>query len=434
MLFSVRFLRKEINMTTLKKVAYSFGNFPIGIMLEAFGTYVMFFYIDVLKVDPSFISLAFVIHGIIFAIFNPLIGYVSDKTETRWGRRRPYIAFGIVPLALVFYVIWSPFVSKEFLPAYFLTVIILFDFLYVLVGLNLAALFPEMFPSLEERAQVSAYRQMFGILGSIIGVVLPPIIYSRYGWNVLGIIFGTLIAIGFFIAFYGCEEKKNIKIPSIPVLTAFKYVFLNKAFLPFVVGGFFAKFLLTSVPAAIPFFTKYVLRIPEKEVSLLLGSIFVTAIPMMLVWSKITKKFGSRKAMFLSIGFLILVFPAYFFVNTFVETLIVSVIFGALLAGVVMLLDVMLAEVIDEDTKNTGMKREGMYTGVFGFIIRFGYSLQGIVIGGILKLSGYIPNVLEQPSSAILGIRFLISGVPVIALLIAFISFWFYPIGRKENA
>ncbi|MGB9808657.1 MAG: MFS transporter, partial [Caldanaerobacter sp.] len=134
-----------------------------------------------------------------------------------------------------------------------------------------------------------------------------------------------------------------------------------------------------------------------------------------------------------SIGGLMLVFPAYFFVNTLIETLITSIVFGAFLAGVVMLLDVMLAEVIDEDTKNTGMKREGMYTGVFGFIIRFGYSLQGIVIGGILKLSGYVPNVLEQPSSAILGIRFLISGVPIIALLISLMSFYFYPIGRKER-
>lgn len=417
----------------LRKLTYSFGNFPIGLILESFGTYVIFFYVDVLGLKPQLVSFAFIIHGIIFAILNPLIGYISDKTHTRFGRRKPYIAVGILPLAIAFYLIWSPFVPKGYLSIYFLSIIIVFDLFYVMVALNLAALFPEMFPTLSERAQVSALRQTFGILGTLVGVALPPLIYSVYGWSFMGHIFSLIIIFGFIIALYGSHESEKTYVTSISIVSAIKYTFKNVSFLWYMVGGFFVKFVLTVLPAGIPFFTKYVLKLPSTDTSIILGSIFIAAIPMMFFWSSITKKIGSRNAIIFSIFLLFIIFPWFFIVHNFLDTLLVSVIFGFALAGVVMLLDVMLAEVIDEDTKNTGMKREGIYTGVFWLIIRLGYSLQGIVIGTILQLSGYVPNVLEQPSSAILGIRFLISGVPIIALLISLISFYFYPIGRKKK-
>src|SRR5690606_36181084 len=104
------------------------------------------------------------------AVNGPLAGALSDRTRTRWGRRIPYIALGSLPLALFFALVWlAPFRGDDpRLFAYFLGVIFLFDTLFTLVSLNLVALFPEMYPSLAERAEVSGYRQVFALVGLVL--------------------------------------------------------------------------------------------------------------------------------------------------------------------------------------------------------------------------------------------------------------------------
>jgi GPH family glycoside/pentoside/hexuronide:cation symporter len=127
-----------------------------------------------------------VIYGIWNAINDPLLGQISDRTRTKRGRRIPYVLWGSLPFALAFMLVWLPTKSwfggdsvKLFI--YFIIAVFLYDGLYTLVILNWTAIFPEMYKTQEERTRVSALRQVLGVLGSIIGSVLPPLLYNKIG-------------------------------------------------------------------------------------------------------------------------------------------------------------------------------------------------------------------------------------------------------------
>ncbi|MBU0502725.1 MAG: MFS transporter, partial [Candidatus Margulisbacteria bacterium] len=185
-------------MKLARKLAYSFGAVATALSYQAFSTYIIFFYVDIVKLPPHLAATGMVIYAIWNAINDPLVGYLSDHTHSRWGRRIPYIVFGAIPFGFVSYMLWRPpFVEAgQVFPLflYFVFFICLFDAFYTITILNWSALYPEMFPHFKERTKVNAFRQTFGLIGLVLGVVSPPLIFSTWGWGTLGIIFGCAIS------------------------------------------------------------------------------------------------------------------------------------------------------------------------------------------------------------------------------------------------
>lgn len=413
------------------KLAYSSGNLSVNLIAQAFASYIIFYYVDVLGVRPGLISAAMVIHGIVNAVLNPLFGHVSDRTKSRWGRRIPYMMFGMVPLAALFTAIWFPIGTGSGLFWYFLTIVLLYDVLFVMVVLNYSALFPEMFTTMKERASVSSWRQMFGIVGMIIGVALPPLVYGKLGWGPMGAIFAGIALIFFIIMITSSKEKTVVDREQIGFLQSIKFTFSNKAFVMFVIGSFFVQFTFAVLPAAIPFFSKYVLLAEEDSNSILLGAIFIAAIPCVYLWGRLLQKWGPRKTVMAAVVVYAVAMLPFLFVSSVMAAAIAAAAIGIGLAGLLVLLDVLLSEIIDEDEKRTNVRREGMYFGMNGFIVRWGVSLQAVVLGIILETVGYVKDAV-QSEAAVWGIRSMLSVIPFTALLIALLFFYLYPI-RKFN-
>ncbi|CCQ92512.1 Predicted protein [[Clostridium] ultunense Esp] len=426
-------MNSGLSLTVSQKVAYSNGNFAINLMAQTFATYAVFFYVDVLGVRPGWIGLAMFIHGIFNAFMNPIFGYISDRTHSRWGRRLPYIVMGMIPLAAAFTMIWVPLVQGANLFWYFLITVLLYDIFFVVVVLNWTSLFPEMFATLTERSFVSAWRQMFGLIGMILGVAIPPLLYTSIGWSRMGILFGLLILLSFIFSLYGSKENPNLSFTSPSFLEALRYTFVNKAFVTYVAGSFLVQFAFVLLPAVIPFYGKYVLKIPESENSILTGAIFIAAIPMVYLWSFIVKRMGPRKSILTAVLLFLLSLIPFAFVTTLLTAALSAIAVGISLAGIIILLDVLLAEVIDDDEKRSGARREGMYFGMNGFIIRWGISLQAIVMGAVLEWSGYVQHSATQPASVEAGIRLMMTGIPIASLLLALLFYYLYPLGRKEG-
>ncbi|MEW9698873.1 MFS transporter [Paenibacillus sp. SI8] len=415
-------------------IAFSMGSVSVSLLSQSFATYIVFYYVDVLGVRPSLISLAMVIHGIFSAFLNPLIGHMSDLTRSRWGRRIPYMLFGIAPLAAAFTLIWFPFVSGSALFWYFLSMVLIYDILFIVVVLNYSALFPEMFVTMEERTSVSSWRQMFGIIGMIAGVAIPPLLYSQLGWGTMGLIFGGMGFLFFVVMLRGSKEREYKDTETIGFVQAIRFTFTNKSFLTYVVGSFFVQFTFALLPAGIPFFTKYALHAAESVNTILLGAIFVTAIPLVYLWGKWARRFGPRKTMLAAVIAYALALSPFFIVTSIASAVIAAVAIGLSLAGLMVLLEVMLSEVIDEDERRTGLRREGMYFGMNGFIVKWGVSLQAVIMGVILESSGYTANAATQPDSAVFGVRLMLSGIPIVALLLAFFCFYLYPLRSADRS
>jgi len=415
-------------------IAYSAGSLAAALSYQCFGTYVQFFYIDVLKLAAGWVGVAMVVYGIWNAFNDPLAGQISDRTRTRWGRRIPYIAFGTLPLILCFILVWTPPFRTErgqalWLFVYFFLIIHLFDTLWTFVILNWTALFPEMFPDLRQRAEVSGWRQFFSIPGLILGIALPPMVYGSLGWPWMGIIFGLITGIFLYISLWGSREHPEFQRDEpLSFREALRATLANRAFRLFLVANLCIQFTFVMLTATTPFYAKYVLGLGDAETSAMLGAVFVTALPFLYLWTKVAQRFGSRQALLAALGLFAVALLPFLAIRDFRGAIAATTGMGAGLAGLLMLTDLLIADVVDEDELGTGVRREGMYFGMNGFVIRFAVSIQSLILTQTLRASGYVPDLPSQPGSVLLGLRLLMTAVPIIALAIAFLATRAYPL------
>ncbi|MGI6132023.1 MAG: MFS transporter [Bacillota bacterium] len=418
---------------------YCLGSFTAALLGQAFNSWAQLYYVDILKLPLVLYGTGMTIYGIWNAINDPLAGQWSDRTRTRWGRRIPFILFGTVPFCVIFVLVWtvpqSVQASANSLFAYFLAMAFLFDGLFTVVVLNWTALFPEMYPSLGERSSVSATKQALGIVGMIVGMALAPAVRDQLGWTGMGIIFGALGLAAMFLSLLGSKERPEFSNEQgLPIAEAFKYTFVNKSFLTFVIMNLFVQFTFVLLPATLPFFCKYVLGLSDAQNTLVLAPIFLVALPMVWVWGRITNRLGPRRTSLLAVAVLALALVPFAFVNSLATVMITTAFTGVGLAGVLVLVDVLIADIIDEDEVNTGARREGAYFGANAFIMRFSVSLEAIAFSVVMGTHGYNPTLQVQPATVALGLRLLMTVIPLVSLALAMIALYYYPIDGQRRA
>jgi glycoside/pentoside/hexuronide:cation symporter, GPH family len=413
---------------------FSMGNIGSSITARTFGSYIVFFYVDKLKLDAMLIGTGMLIFGIWNAINDPLLGHISDRTRSSKGRRTPYILYGIVPLAVTFALLWIPGQNwfggnTTALFAYFMIIIFIYDTLYTMVFLNWSALYAEMFQEEQQRTKVSASNQIMGIVGNIIGVAIPPLLYDSIGWSAMGISFAV---IGLAAMVLGTksfdEDKKYQEAGSLKLWEAISATFRNYSFVTFVLASTFIQFTFSMLQGTLPFYAKYVLHIGNGETSAVMGAIFISAACTVFIWTAVTRRLGARNTIMLStIVYGVFLIP-FWVANSFLTGLITAILLGTGLSGLMILLDVLLSDAIDEDELHTGVRREGMYFGANALVVRLGGSLQVIIMGFVFDRTKYDANLAVQPDSAVIGMKILISAIPIAALLAALVFLYLYPL------
>jgi len=377
------------------------------------------------------------IYGVWNAVNDPIAGFISDSTKTKWGRRIPYILFGSIPFGLAYFFLWAPpFTSADMTALfwYFLFFICLFDTLYTIVVINWASLYPEMYPSLKERAQVNSYRQTFGMIGLVIGIALPPLIFSIIGWAKMGAIFGAIITVAYLVTLAGSRENMKYSTEKpLPIMKAISATFKNTPFMIFVSSNLLIQYAFTMMLAIIPFYAKYVLNAGTTDTSLILLSAFVIAMPMMFVWRALVIRFGAKACYMAAILIFIIMLVPFLLIDNIGAAIISSGLLGAGLAGIILLSDVLISDVIDYDSTKTGIRREGMYFGVNAFVCRFAIAMEAASIGLVFTMTKYNPIIFTQTKAFLLGLRVLVAGLPIIALAAAFGIMIYYPLSRRPG-
>jgi GPH family glycoside/pentoside/hexuronide:cation symporter len=121
-----------------------------------------------------------------------------------------------------------------------------------------------------------------------------------------------------------------------------------------------------------------------------------------------------------------------FFAKNFIQGVVTCLLLSFGLAGIMVLLDICIADVTDEDEVKTGVRREGMYFGVHGFMIRLGISISASIMGPVMKRTGYDANLAVQPASALVGFRVLMSFIPMVAIGLGLVILRYYPLDGKK--
>jgi len=421
-----------------RTLAYGASAFPANLMAQTFSAFVVFFYVDHLRLPAGWVAAAMVAHGILNAILNPLVGAASDRHRTRWGRRVPWIGVGIVPLVAAFSLVWMPpDVSPTGLLVWFLVVVAVYDVAFVAVVLNTSALFPEIFRTTAERARGNTPRQIFGLVGMILGTAAAPLLYgSPLGWVGMGLVLGGLCLAFYLWSLAGMVERPVDEVEvrareaALPLRDQLRYTFANKAFVTYVLGSLLLQSTTAILLASVPFYVRYVLGGAETDATAVLAPIFVVAIPAIVGWSWVVRRIGPRRALLWSVAVYGVAVGLFMVPGTLGGAMVVAGLVGIGVAGMMQLLEVALGQVIDDDERRTGLRREGMYFGVNGFVVRGSVIVQAVALALVLTSSGYDASlaVAAQPETVATGIRVLMGGVPFVVAGLAWLCFWAYPL------
>ncbi len=423
----------------LRRVLYSVGN--LGYTLPGFftQTYIFITYAPTSGkvIVPSFlVGVAFFLGTLVQAIANPFIGNMSDKSRSKIGRRKFFIISGLIPFVVFFMLIWFPFLTGISGAVLLSLVFIGYNFFFAYVVAPYLALIPEIAETPNERVRLTTIMAYFSIIGIILASLIPSIFLAlHFTIQTIGITMGIIILFSFLLVYFSTEEKKGLKvIPSgYSIKEAFVQTFKNSMFNRFIVAylafqfGFY--FLLSSIGYIVedlvfpgnPNFESYV------GLFTLVAVLFAMAFSPILV--KYTDKFGEKNAFIvfttiLGVSFLSLFVLAFIPLSDRLYTLIaIMIVAGLGLTSYFILPNAILGEVIDQDEKMTGFRREAMYFGIQGLLERIPSSLAGLALGYWISYV-YLPT--RNPEY--IGFLGLISGV---TLIITVLLFFRVPLPRE---
>ena len=433
---------------TLKHISYSMGNFANTIAYQVFGNRIQFYYVDILGLNAAVAGVIWTIYGLWNAINDPLLGQISDRTRSRMGRRVPYVFFGAIPLGLSFFFLWTPpSHSPWMLAAYFLMLLFIFDTLYSLTIIAYNALFPEVAPTMRDRVDLSAVREILATIALLLSYILAPILADTVGYIWMAAIMGALIAFGYLVSMIGVKENiANIKDDSVGLWASLKIVLTSIPFRWFLGANMAKEYIWLALGATLPFWRKYALGIQAPTQvfgttlgagdaeAILLGLPILLTIPSLLIWRPIVPRLGYRRTWILASFVFIPGFTIIMLANNFYTGLLGTLLSAPGLAGSMIMPFPVISEVIDDDAARHGYRREGIFFGMNGGIAKLAFSAQGVLFSLAMSISGYQAGSTLQPVSAVWGIRFLIGLTPIIASLILAYCMYRYPLGRPKGS
>ncbi|MHA2175554.1 MAG: MFS transporter [Candidatus Hodarchaeales archaeon] len=426
-----------------QKTSFALGSLGHWFINAAFSTWVLTFYFAAVGLRIELIMLAFIVWTVWNAVNDPLIGYFSDRTHTRLGRRKPYIIAGIIPMAIIEIIIWlppNPLQDEMLTFVYLLLMLIIYDTFYTMLSLPYDSLFPELYSSVEERAEVNTYKQILSTIGLLAAFVIPGLFIGDQnqvsGYLTNGIVTSISVIIIFAISvWWGVKERPEFQYDHEHQFSFFQGLQLticNKGFVLYTLLFFLYEYILLLLSTTVPLFAREVLGITDTfQTSLLLGAMFIVGIITVFIWKILDVKLGGRKAFAISlVAYLIASLPLLF-VDSFDTAMIVVIVMGIGFGGMLYFIYLLFADIVDEDEVNTGYRREGTYLGITNFFMRLAMIFSIVSVSLVFVSTGWEQYAPNPGIDVILGLKVLVVIFPAVAIVLSLICLYFYPYSKS---
>ena len=405
-------------------IAYGLGSFGLESLYKVFVGFYMFYYIDELGLAVALAAIINVIYAIWDAANDPLVGFLSDNTRTRWGRRRPWLFTGLpfyLGILVLVYAVPKPFLQGNALFWYALVIFFLFEAAYTVMSVNYAALFPELFQGFRERARAGSSYQGLSMLGELVGFAIPPFIYAKFGFVPMAVSFAGAAGIPLFLGISrNTEDPRASNAPPLDLKDAFGEVLKDRPFLWFTIEVTFLMFITGALTLATPFWVKYTLAAGPQLTSLIFAIVFIVAILSVSIWGRLVRILGIKRTWLWSVGVMAAAAIILGFASNLVFGAIGAAVVGASLGGTKVCTQMIMANFVDKNLKRTGHRREGIYYSLLHVIGKLSKILESLALVLLGLLFGYVSgeNPGPQPENAF---RFLISVIPLVSTCIAWL-------------
>lgn len=427
--------------------AYGGPGFVLAALALSFYVFLPKYYADVVGINLTMLGVVVLLSRTWDAVIDPVIGGLSDRTVSRWGRRKPWIALGALPLAATFMaLVVIPDITDSILEAFYLGgLTFLFFLFWTMVTVPYEALGAELSFDYDERTRLLGVREAAVLAGTLTAAVIPIVIgigsdltgglaIERRRYLLLGAVYAVLVIALIGVCLLWVRERSWAE--SQRPTSFFRSIASISGNRPFriLLGAYAVSALGVSVAATtILFYTEHVLGSASGPIFLAIYlGIGTATVPF---WIYLARRLDKRRAWLLALG-----------VNTgaFIWAMLLGsgdgVAFGFIvvlsslgLGGVMALPPSMQADVIDYDEWKSGRRREGEYIGFWSIVKKLAAALSAGLAFPILDLSGYTPGADQQVQSAIWALRLLYVGAPSVCNIVALFIAWRYPISRTAH-
>lgn len=427
------------------KLGFGVGDLGGNLFFTVMGFYLLNFLTETIGMAAGLAGTALMIGKIWDAVTDPAVGYLSDRTRTRWGRRRPYMAAGAV-LTFIFLSLMFTNMGITQQGRLFWWVVLMYCMLntaYTLISIPYGALKPELTSDFNERTVLNGYRMSFAVVGTLIGAaaVMPLVgIFGGgdRGWSATGMVVGGIVAAATLTTVLSVRETIGHPVKkAVNVLRSYIEVLKMKEFLTALIPWSLHITGVNVIQASLLYYFQYIYRAPGLF-SFALLFLLVGSLVFIPIWVRISAHIGKKKSY--NIGMLIFAGAVltFFFTGHLLPVTFAYVIMAV--AGIgfstqyVMPFSI-IPDVVEFDFAENGRRREGVFYGMWTFMSKMGQAFAIALSGWVLSITGYqeataaVPEPV-QSASAILGIRLLAGPIPAAFFIAGVIVLSFYPITR----
>jgi glycoside/pentoside/hexuronide:cation symporter, GPH family len=456
----------DVQKISLKeKIGYGFGDAASSMFWKIFGMYSLFFYTDVFGITAAAAGTMFLVARLWDSFFDVFVGIISDRTKSRYGKYRPFLLWFAIPFAVMGAVtFFAPDFSQSGKLVYAYITYSLMMIVYSLINVPYASLLGAISSDPKERNSLSSYRMSFAFIGSFVTfMLLQPMIdffsktfgsagaahavksgmsTSPIGW-VMGVGSIGMICVILFLLCFSWTKERVVQIESeenVTVKQDLKNLFHNAPWWILVATGL-AALLFNAVrdSVAIYFFRDYV-RSSYKmtgtgwdmtTIYFLVGQ--AANLIGVMVAPSISAKYGKKKTYMIAILFAGILSTGFYFIPNDITWILAFQFIISLFAGYVLpLLWSMFADIVDHQELITGRRATGLIFSSSSMSQKLGWALGSAMSGWILAVFKYVPDAAQQSSQTLFGEHIMISLMPAVCCVLAFVGMLFYPLSDKR--
>ena len=422
-------------------IGYGVGNFAFALLGLVVAVNLQFFYTDYVGLSAGFVSWALLFARLFDAFVDPLMGYLSDRTQTRLGRRRPYMLGSALPLGVSFYYLFAPPTvadaahNQGVLLTYMLALYTLTYFIWTVAAIPYYSLGAELTDDYHERTQVISVREGWGLAGLLAATILPAYLIHLYGGREGYAAMGAILGLGTaaFLFYSGVVVRERPEFQGRPSMNPYAGIAATMRNRPFRV--LLIAFAFSAIAGAVPavlviYIAVYIIGTPAwwaasipdwlPTWSYYLLLYFLCAVLSLPFWNRMAHRFGKRATWGAAIALATATSAAcYWLAEGTVGFFSVILVLGGISFGNYQSLPPsMVADLIDHDEVETGGRREGSYFAIWSFAIKAGNAVTGFAALQVLEHVGYAPGV-PQTATVKLWMLWMYSWFPALFYLLS---------------
>ncbi len=428
------------------KLAYAAPYFATAAMVAPLTIELKIFYTDTILVPAGLLALAMAIARAFDAITDPVMGWITDHTRSRWGRRKPWIPLGVPLSALFFWLMFAPPRSMSIDSGVVVWAGVTFCLYYIfhtIWAVPYHGLGLELTPDYDDRTSVFGYRSIVGGIGLTLSFILLYYIKARGVFSderqMLSMLTGflALIMIVLFIIPL-LKVKENPEFSGrkrSPLIPGVRRALRNRPFQIILFAVIIGSIPATMPPLLMPYFAKYVLVLDDRWRVIFAGTYVFAGFLSLPVWMLAARHLGKLRVWMIAAGIGIVSSFVMFTVGEgqITKMIILELIRGFGVGSMAILGPAMLADVIDYDELRTGKRREAQFGSFLSLLPKFVSILAATIPLAVLGAVGYDPTMASLSAGSVLTIRVLFALFPVTFHIIVFIIIMRYPISRDVH-